>query len=517
MNTSPPQRADNSMSANPLEPERRTARVALLLGILAAGLFAWGGVDFCLDDAWIHLSYAKSLQLGDGPSYNPHDRELGFSSPLWMVILAGLPIQRAPIVSTKVMGAVLHGLTAYLSALVVIELAAAQAKLSRPVPLRTVGLLAGALIATQPDLLQGAVSGMEVPLAAALVTGSLLAVLRRAWAPAFLLGAAAALARPECVVPLAAFAALRTVIARDWRTWSAPLGSAAAIGLWSLYCQTVAGVPWPNTKYAKAGTFGLDGLSYLAEVVMPRQPWLVALTGAIVIAVWIIQQVRARRFDASLVLFVSWVATLVAIAVSRPLQPATDFYEWRYFAPFAGLPYLALSVALLQLRPRTAGWVLVPIILVTGLTLARTHTRTRAQERNVLHLHTQPARWIAAKLPATSTVAVEGAGALRFHTPRAMQIIDLLGLNDGAIVHAASDRARVCLIAARAPAYFVIPDNILQPLAPVFDLRPLESFFEPDYRQVTPTQALRVHVLASRGLRPRWSTRCADVGEVNSP
>ena len=81
------------------QPERRTARVALLLGILAAGLFAWGGVDFCLDDAWIHLSYAKSLRLGDGLSYNPGDWETGFSSPLWALLLAVWPTGTAPVMS----------------------------------------------------------------------------------------------------------------------------------------------------------------------------------------------------------------------------------------------------------------------------------------------------------------------------------------------------------------------------------------------------------------------------------
>lgn len=49
-------------------PERASARWALVFGLIAAAMFSLGSLDFCLDDAWIHLSYAKSLRLGEGPS-----------------------------------------------------------------------------------------------------------------------------------------------------------------------------------------------------------------------------------------------------------------------------------------------------------------------------------------------------------------------------------------------------------------------------------------------------------------
>ncbi|MGB1699213.1 MAG: hypothetical protein ACPHRO_04610, partial [Nannocystaceae bacterium] len=90
------------------EPERTSARWALVFALIAAGLFSVGSLDFCLDDAWIHLSYAKSLQLGEGPSYNPYDRELGFSSPLWMLALALGPIQTSPILWAKLLGGLCH-------------------------------------------------------------------------------------------------------------------------------------------------------------------------------------------------------------------------------------------------------------------------------------------------------------------------------------------------------------------------------------------------------------------------
>ena len=69
-------------------------RASALLGLILAigyGLLGGGERDFCLDDAWIHLSYAKSLRLGEGLSYNPHDWETGCSSPLWVLVLAAWP------------------------------------------------------------------------------------------------------------------------------------------------------------------------------------------------------------------------------------------------------------------------------------------------------------------------------------------------------------------------------------------------------------------------------------------
>lgn len=58
--------------------ESRWTHAAVMLGMFAAGLaaaltFAGPMAEFCLDDAYIHLAYAKSLRLGDGYSYNPGD------------------------------------------------------------------------------------------------------------------------------------------------------------------------------------------------------------------------------------------------------------------------------------------------------------------------------------------------------------------------------------------------------------------------------------------------------------
>ena len=83
-------------SNQPFPSNRRGDLLALLLSSLCALVIAYIAIkdapDFCLDDAWIHLDYALSLRLNEGLSYNPNDFETGFSSPLWVLLLALLPI-----------------------------------------------------------------------------------------------------------------------------------------------------------------------------------------------------------------------------------------------------------------------------------------------------------------------------------------------------------------------------------------------------------------------------------------
>ncbi|HET6335725.1 MAG TPA: hypothetical protein VFG30_21015, partial [Polyangiales bacterium] len=83
--------------------------IAFVIALAAAVFMLAGGVDFCLDDAWIHLAYAKSLRLGDGLSYNPGDHETGFSSPLWVLLVAVMPWGASPVLSVKLIGTLCHG------------------------------------------------------------------------------------------------------------------------------------------------------------------------------------------------------------------------------------------------------------------------------------------------------------------------------------------------------------------------------------------------------------------------
>jgi hypothetical protein len=486
-----------------------TALASALAATLLAAALIPGHDGFCLDDAWIHLAYAASLRAGDGASYNPGDWETGFSSPLWLALLTVWPTGSDPVVPVKLLGALLHGATAFLAAVLALDLARARASVTRPVPLAAVGLLAGALVAGTPTLLQGAVSGMEVPLAAATILAAALALVRGHSGLAAAAAAAAVLARPEAlafVLPLAAALAR----GRTRPAVASAAGAIVALSGWVAYCAWVSGRPWPNARYVKATGGDALSLRYLLDEVLPWQPWLVGLGGAVLFALALVQE-RRDRSSVLAALAAAWLLAGLGIALSRPLHPGVLFYEGRYFAILAAVPAVVVALALVGTRRIAIALLLLPVALVTGLQLRELVPLLSAQERGVRLLHVDAARHVAQTLPADAVVAVEAAGAMRYFAPRSMTIVDVIGLNDGEIAHAPDDARKACALARRRPTHFVLPEHIAAALAPVFAFEPLASFSDPAYAQVDPPHPMRV-VLARGTLRPPWIERCGMEG-----
>lgn len=506
---------------------RASVLVALILA-LAYGLLDGGDRDFCLDDAWIHLAYAKSLRLGDGLSYNPGDGETGFSSPLWVLLLAAWPSEANPVAAVKLLGALLHAASAGLAALLALELGRARASLgdpddarrlwrrSGPVPLASIAGFAGLLTATSPTLLQGASSGMEVSLTAVLLLACVLACVREQWLIAAIAAGLAELARPEALAFVAVFATVLALGRRQPRALLAILGAAIGLGLWVGYCQVISGWPWPNTAYVKVGQGQLaSGVAYLQAQVLPEQPWVTGVGGGIVLMAAAIAADLApdrdavRRFEL-LALVSAYVLALLATALSRPLDPAILFYQSRYFAIFAAIPLVVVAIGLARLHRIVALVALLPIVAITSFALPRAHALQRAQERGVALLHTGPAGYVSRELPADAVIAVEGAGALRHHTPRSMTILDIIGLNHAAIAHAASDADKACVLVRANPGWFVLPEHIAAALGKVFVLRPIESFVDPRWAQIEEPREVRVWLLEVEGVQSRWHDRCAE-------
>lgn len=518
---------------SPPSPDRDTAPahegwarvLAALAAVLLAALMLPGPADFALDDAWIHLAYAKSLRLGDGASYNPGDHELGFSSPLWMLLLSIWPISGDPVRPVQLLGLLLHGLTAWLAAHLALDLARARARVERPLPVLSLALLAGGLAAATPTLVQASVSGMEVPLCAALVLAVAWAALGGHPRAAALTGALAVWARPEALGFVLALGGV--LVPWRWRTgvrgpalrapMLAAVGATAALFSWMAYCQAMAGQWWPNAQYVKgSGATGLAGLTYLLERVLPWQPWLVSLTGVVLVALALRRDLRRRRPEL-LALVLATLATVLAIAWTRPLDPAVLFYQARYFAPFAGVLAVVLPFGL----PRSPRWLalvlVLPVAVLSGLQVRALHQRAQSARADTRALHTAVARHLAEQLPRDARVAVEGAGAPRFWAPRSMTILDLVGLNDHAMARLhgqgsagtpATTRAKLCHLVRRRPTHVVVPAEWVPQLAPVLRLRPLARFDDPVYTQVDPPRALTVVLLAVDEIHPAWIEGC---------
>ncbi len=496
------------------EREAGAPVAAALVALVACMPFVVGSLDFPLDDAWIHLSYAKSLRAGDGLSYNPGDHETGFSSPLWVLLLAAWPTGTAPVIPVKLLGALLHAGTAWLATVLVMGRLRARASDDGPVPVRTLGLLGGALVATNPILAQAATSGMEVPLSTALLVALTLAVFEDRPPLAGWLGLLATWARPEAVPFALALAGGLWWVGPGHRR-AALLGAGgavAALGVWMAYCLSVSGHPWPNTQYIKGSGGDVTGLVYVLEEVLPWHVWLVSLTGVVLMGRALRSDVRDRRAQGP-VLLITGVATIVVVAVTRPLHPGVEFYEARYFATVAWVFPVVLVPGLVGLRGWVSAVLLLPVAVATGLLTSSLHSRTRNLEDDTRRLHREVAHWIAAHAPPQSVLAVEGAGTLRFFTPRSMTIVDVVGLNDRVGAHLAEEPGRkLCYLASREPDYLVIPAHWIPQFAPVFQLDPVTHFHDPNYTQVRPPHPQTVSVLEVLDVTAAARSTCPELG-----
>lgn len=257
-----------------MEALRRRELVApLLLGLLlAAGLLALGP-RLC-DDAYITFRYARNVLEGSGLVYNPGERVLGTSAPLFALLLAA---------GSGLTGVAIPSL-AYVGGVLCLPLLAASGYrlLRRGASPAAAG--AGLLAALSPgDSLRVFASGMETPL---YLLGLVLAVeLLAANRETLAFGAAGLLVfvHPDAALLVPALLVSSRLALGRWPLRAAALGSipaaAAALALLGFY-----GSPVPHSVTAKSRTYAMPpghAASRLAEslvdVAAPRE--VVAMAG----------------------------------------------------------------------------------------------------------------------------------------------------------------------------------------------------------------------------------------------
>jgi hypothetical protein len=466
------------------------ALLALLLSLLLLG----ESRGFCIDDAWIHMAYAKSLRLGDGLSYNPGDWETGASSPLWVALLAILPWPEDPAAAHfpgKLLGAAFFAGTVQL-----------VAKLCIPGAKGTgwslwAGLAAGCLAAMDPLLLQSSASGMETALAGFLALGCILCCQKSSWKAASALAFAGVLTRPELLFFLGGYSVLRAGLRREPLALTPLFAASTALALWCLYCLAVSGYPFPNTGYVKALGNSMESIRYLDKRLLPGSPWFLGATGALLVACSLVKgeaKLEART------LFIAWGSTAVLICLTRTLNPNILFFHARYFAPIAAIPIVLLGMGMREVGPRIGLALVVPCIAVSAMLLPETAALIQDQEEDIRLLHTEPALSLAEALPKESRVLVEGAGAHRFFLPREMHLIDLIGLNDRTIAHIASRPEILCYLSESRIGFAVLPPRQAAGLEELFQWRHLHRFDEPRYHQTATPFPHSVHLFAIDGV-----------------
>lgn len=176
------------------QPLRRPALAALwALGAagIATRLWLIFGWRFLEEDALITLRYARNLWRGDGLVYNPGERVMGFTSPLWTILVS-------PIVGTMPVAAARVALT-LLCLVLYMGACAVLLRLARSeFALGTWGTVVFfAFLSLEPRLVGESVSGMEMSLFLLVIATTVLTVERDKPSASFALASLSYLVRPE--------------------------------------------------------------------------------------------------------------------------------------------------------------------------------------------------------------------------------------------------------------------------------------------------------------------------------
>jgi hypothetical protein len=428
---------------------------------------------FPLDDSWIHAQFARNLATGRGFTYTGGQWVSGSTAPGWTVLLAlGYLISRNIVVAAVVLGVCCQLAAGYYAARLTQLLG---------VP-RSVALLAGTCVVITPVMVWGAVSGMEVTLAAALVLAGLDHHFRRRKESGpgrhvgmVLLGMSA-LARPESLAIIAIvlvgelFGSLPLRL-RATRFVLASLAGGLPFLPLVVFSYVTIGHPLPTTFYAKSG----PGIVRAAET----RDWAMAMRNVTVFG-----PRAVRNFGVILLDQLSWGAWLsvlglgTGIAVSSTRRATLTLLGILIFVPYAmgltapqrlkpdNVRYAAQLVVLAAPLVVAGAWRLSQGVrpamalglLVLGLTAWRTEQKRLeyAQAvKNIQELHVVTARWISAHVPPDAIVAVNDVGAMAYFSGR--RVLDLEGLVSPEVLpyRLLPDRATK-VVAQFQPDYLVI-------------------------------------------------------------
>ncbi len=417
-----------------------------------------------IDDAYITFRYARNLLAGEGFVFNPGERVLGTTTPLFTLVLAAaaLPFggSTAPFPVIALALATLFDLGACIT----------LAHLGRVLGHPAAGLVAALAWAIAPSSVTFAVGGLETSLFVLLVALAFLANLRQRALLTGILCGLAALTRPDALIPVGLIAldvAWRVLRSPrlQWRAavrFSVPL--LALVLAWAAFAWFYFGALLPQSMLAKQVAYRLpEDAAFIRLIQAYGTPfmenellgtWWIAPGLVLSMALSLLALSRlARRMAGAWPLFVYPWAFLVVFSAANPL-----IFRWYLAEP---LPFYMLSILIgvgefsqdavsapmlhntVFAQPLAArvGWASLALVVVASLGAGWVLHPEDGPDRPAPEMATvsleesyrQVAQRLAQDVSQSTVVAAGDVGALGYFLDA--HILDLVGLNSKQVVH----------------------------------------------------------------------------------
>jgi hypothetical protein len=424
----------NSIGTNNIS--RKSLIILAAFALLGTAIYALSAAwfyrpGFPLDDAWIHLTYARNLATLQQWSFISGQNSAGSTSPLWTFLLSlGFFLNLSPYFWAYCLGGLMLFLLAWRVDFTLRQL---QPAYTTRIP------WAGLVIIFEWHLAWASVSGMEVVLHALVVT-TVLSMLLLNSSQFLLMGILTGLsvwARPDgltLLAPLGLFVLLQPVSFRKKTNMLMRLGLGflAFFIPYLLFNFLLSGTPWPNTFYAKQAEYAewqtepfYEKLWVLLQQFFSGST-LVFLPGVILL---LLKSLKQRHW--AILLSFAWLAGYAWLYVSR-----LRLYQYgRYIMPIIPIFLLLGQTYILGWLPqvrtrwqRRLRFAWLTFILLFGLLFWAVGIRTFSE--NVAWIESemvQTARWAADNLPPDALIAAHDIGALGYFDGQ-HQIVDLAGL-----------------------------------------------------------------------------------------
>lgn len=420
-----------------------------------------------LDDAFISFRYAENFCSGHGVVYNVGDRVEGYTSFLWVALLAlGHGVGLDTVFFSKILG--------FIFSVACILLLASAHRFVKYVD-KKASLIAVLFLGTWGIFTPWATSGMEVTLFTFLVLLSVLLHLSARTADdgkarlrlVGVICALSALTRPEGLLIFAVLFADQLLTSLKRRKRAVMHSTLSFLALYLPYFAWrywYYGYPLPNTFYGKVGASihqVARGAHYLVQFAIPA----LLLIIPVIAFVFLLRRYPTLKKLKILPALLAVYATYVVL-VGGDCMPA-----FRFFAPMAPLFCLVSGVVITSVvRTKMALALTVLIVVLYNLVQLGSNEEIchHIRKDRVALDGKEVGLWFKGNVPSDALLATNTAGSIPYYSK--LRTIDMLGMNDVHIAHrktpslgkgwAGHEKADGLYVLSKSPDYILFASSL---------------------------------------------------------